>query len=241
MIHQPAESMALSRVAAEAPRAVTAGLDDVLTKPRARGWIHVGAAVVALVAGAPLIVAAWGSGSARTGWAALVYAAAIVSMFSVSAVYHRVRWTSAVRMKWMKRADHSLIFVFIAGSYTPFMLLAMPPDMGVRILALVWSGAAAGVVLKMFWPSSPRWVGLPLYLLLGWVAVWYAGSLHAGGGSTVVVLLASGGVLYNTGAVFYWLRWPDPWPRTFGYHECFHALTVAAALCHYIAVWGVIV
>lgn len=242
MIYESARPrVAIAPATTDRPRALADVLTDVLNKPRARGWIHVGAAGTAVVAGAPLIAAAWGSGSARTGWAALVYACAIVAMFSVSAVYHRVRWTSAVRMKWMKRADHSLIFVFIAGSYTPFMLLAMPPHTGVRMLVLVWLGAGAGVVLKMLWPSSPRWVGLPLYLLLGWVAVWYAESLRVGGGATVVALLAAGGVLYNVGAVFYWLRWPDPWPHTFGYHEFFHAFTAAAALCHYIAVWGVIV
>jgi hemolysin III len=249
VIHQPADlttrplvavAPAVPATADHPPRSLADSLTDALNKPRARGWIHVGAAVAAVVAGAPLIATAWSSGSARSGWAALIYAAAIVAMFSVSAVYHRVQWTSAVRMTWMKRADHSLIFIFIAGSYTPFMLLAMPPQLGVRLLALVWMGAGAGVVLKMLWPSSPRWVGLPLYLLLGYVGIWYAESLRIGGGSTVVVLLAAGGLLYNVGAIFYWLRWPDPWPETFGYHELFHALTVAAALCHYIAVWGVI-
>lgn len=122
------------------PRAFAGVLTDVLNKPRARGWIHVGAAATAAVGGALLIAAAWGTGSALSGWAALIYAAAVVAMFSVSAAYHRVRWRSAARMKWMKRADHSLIFVFIAGSYTPFMLLAMPPHTGVPVLVLVWLG-----------------------------------------------------------------------------------------------------
>lgn len=247
MIHEPAESTR-PRVAvapavpatADLPRALADVLTEVLHKPRVRGWIHLGAAAGAVIAVTPLIAAAWESGSARSGWAAVIYAAAIIAMFTVSAVYHRVRWTSASRMKWMKRVDHSLIFVFIAGSYTPFMLLAMPPQTGSRVLALVWAGAVAGVVLKMLWPSSPRWVGLPLYLLLGYVAIWYADALRVGGGLTIVALLAAGGALYNVGAIFYWLRWPDPWPRTFGYHELFHAFTVAAATCHYVAVWGVI-
>jgi hemolysin III len=248
VIHESAESTRPRAAVAPAvpttadlPRALGGVLSEVLDKPRARGWIHVVAAAGAVVAGVPLIAVAWESGSARSGWAAVVYAAAIIAMFSVSALYHRVRWTSATRMKWMKRLDHSLIFVFIAGTYTPLMLLAMPPPTGGRVLGLVWAGALAGVVLKMLWPSSPRWVGLPLYLLLGYVGIWYADSLWVGGGPAIVALLAAGGVLYNVGAIFYWLRWPDPWPRTFGHHELFHAFTVAAALCHYAAVWGVVV
>jgi hemolysin III len=140
----------------------------------------------------------------------------------------------------MKRLDHSLIFVFIAGSYTPFALLAMPNHTGTEVLIVVWTGAAAGVALKMLWPSAPRWVGVPLYLLLGWTAVLFAEILHRGAGLAAVVLLVAGGVLYNVGAVFYGLRWPNPWPRTFGYHEFFHAFTAAAAVCHYVAVWVVV-
>ncbi|MBX9640722.1 MAG: hemolysin III family protein, partial [Mycobacteriaceae bacterium] len=122
----------------------------------------------------------------------------------------------------------------------PVALLAMPPRTGAEVLAIVWTGAAAGVALKMWWPSSPRWVGIPLYLLLGYVAIWFAGTLLDGGGPIVVGLLVAGGVLYNVGAIFFGIRWPDPWPRTFGYHEFFHALTAAAATSHYVAVWFVV-
>jgi len=130
---------------------------------------------------------------------------------------------------------------FIAASYTPFALLAMPERTGAEALTLVWAGAGAGVVLKMCWPSAPRWLGLPLYLLLGYSAIWFAGTLVDGAGLTVVALLVIGGVLYNIGAVFYGLRWPNPWPTTFGHHEFFHAFTAAAALCHYFAAWGLII
>jgi hemolysin III len=140
----------------------------------------------------------------------------------------------------MKRVDHSLIFVFIAGSYTPIALLAMPTSTGTLVLAVVYTGAATGVALKMLWPSAPRAVGLPLYLLVGYVATWFAGTLLDDAGAVVVALLVAGGVLYNIGAVLYAFSWPNPWPQTFGYHEFFHAFSAAAAVCHYIAVWLII-
>jgi hemolysin III len=161
-------------------------------------------------------------------------------MFSISAIYHRKHWHNPAALKWMKRLDHSAIFIFIAGSYTPFALLAMPPRTGNLVLTIVWAGAAVGVALKMWWPSAPRWVGVPLYLLLGWVAIWFAGSLLDGGGPIVVALLVLGGLLYNVGAILYAIRWPNPWPHTFGYHEFFHAFTAAAAVSHYVAVWFVV-
>jgi hemolysin III len=140
----------------------------------------------------------------------------------------------------MKRIDHSMIFVFIAGSYTPLAMLAMPDDTGRLVLTIVYGGAAAGVALKMWWPSAPNAVGVPLYLLLGYVAVWFAPELLRGGGVVAVVLLVAGAVFYNIGAIFFALQWPNPWPRTFGYHEFFHAFTAAAAICHYVAIWFVV-
>lgn len=213
---------------------------DFLGRPRARGWIHFCSALAAIVAGAGLVYAAWIASSPRAVWAALIYTATIVAMFSVSALYHRVTWHSPTALKWMKRLDHSLIFVFIAGSYTPFALLAMPPHTGNQVLIMVWSGAAAGVALKMLWPSAPRWVGVPLYLMLGYTAILFAGTLLHGAGVAAVALLVAGGVLYNIGAILYGVRWPNPWPRTFGYHEFFHAFTAAAAICHYVAIWFVV-
>jgi hemolysin III len=215
-------------------------VSNFLGRPRARGWIHLCSAVTAIVAGVALVSVAWIAASPKAGWATLIYTAAIVAMFSVSATYHRVHWRSPTAQMWMKRADHSLIFIFIAGSYTPIALLAMPPRTGTQVLTVVCTGAAAGVALKMLWPSAPRWLGVPLYLLLGWAAIWFTGTLLDSAGVAVVALLAAEGVLYNIGAIFYGLCWPNPWPQTFGYHEFFHAFTAAAAICHYIAIWVVV-
>jgi hemolysin III len=219
------------------PLAIVGDAVDVLTKPRMRGWIHFYAAWLAIIFGATLVSVSWALKSPRAGHATLVYAAATVAMFAVSATYHRVHWKSAAARKRMKRLDHSMIFVFIAGSYTPFARLAMGHHAGNQVLWIVWGGAAAGVLLKVCWPTAPRWVGVPLYLLLGWVAVWFAPTIIHVAGVAAMVLLAVGGVLYSVGGVLYGLRWPDPWPKTFGYHEFFHALTALAALCHYIAMW----
>lgn len=223
------------------PEVVAATITTFLDRPRARGWIHVYSAAIAIFAGAALVPVAWVTVSPKAGWASLIYALGIVGMFGISAAYHRVRWSSPAAQRWMMRADHSAIFVFIAASYTPFALLAMPAPTDAEVLTLVWSGAAAGVALKMLWPSAPRWVGLPLYLMLGYTAIWFAGTLVDGAGLAVVTLLALGGALYTIGAIFYGLRWPNPWPRTFAHHEFFHAFTAAAALCHYAAAWGLLI
>ena len=241
MINTPASGHARTSVYNDlpqlVPQVVADTVDDLLGMPRARGWIHLFSAATAVVAGAVLVSVAAVEASPKAGLAALVYAATIVAMFSVSAAYHRVQWRSARAQKWMKRADHSMIFIFIAGCYTPIALLAMPPRIGVQVLTVVYAGAAAGVALKMLWPSAPRRVGVPLYLVLGYVAIWFVGPLLHGAGVLVVVLLVAGALLYNVGAIFYGFSWPNPWPRTFGYHEFFHAFTVAAATCHYIAIW----
>jgi hemolysin III len=214
--------------------------ESVDDDPRARGWIHVCLAAIFILGGAALVPVAWIATSPKAGWATLIYTATIVAMFSVSSVYHRVQWRSSTSEKWMKRADHSMIFLFIAGSYTPFALLAMPDATGRLVLTIVYGGAAAGIALKMRWPSAPRAVGVPLYLLLGYVAIWFAPTLLHGAGVAAVALLVAGAVLYNVGAILYGLRWPNPWPSTFGYHEFFHACTAAAAICHYIAIWIVV-
>lgn len=213
------------------------GAAAVLTKPRMRGWIHFYSAWLAIVCGATLVSVSWAVQSPRAGHSTLVYAAATVAMFAVSATYHRVNWKSVKTRKLMKRLDHSMIFVFIAGSYTPFARLAMPQDTGVLVLWIVWGGALAGVLLKVCWPSAPRWLGVPLYLMLGWVAVGYAPTIIHTAGVAAMVLLAVGGGLYSIGGLLYALRWPDPWPSTFGYHEFFHAFTAVAAILHYIAMW----
>lgn len=208
-------------------------------KPRLRGWIHLWAFGVAVVAGAVLVAGATGV-SARAGFATAIYATTVCGVFGVSATYHRVHWPTVRARTWMKRADHSMIFLFIAGSYTPFAMLGLPPETGRTLLAVVWAGALAGVALKMLWPTAPRWVGVPLYLILGWAIVPVAGELAGQVGWAPLILLAVGGVLYSVGAILYATKWPNPWPATFGHHEFFHAGTVVAALCHYVAVWLVV-
>jgi hemolysin III len=210
---------------------------QALVKPRARGWIHLVSAVFAVVAGASLISVSWPLAGLKAGLATFIYTVAVVGMFTVSAVYHRVTWKSVRTRTWMKRLDHSMFFVLIAGTYTPFAMLAMPPDAGTVVLCIVWGGALVGVLLKMCWPTAPRWVGVPLYLVLGWVSAFYVAVILHNAGVAAMVLLAVGGTLYSIGGILYALRWPDPWPSTFGYHEFFHACTAVAAICHYIAIW----
>jgi hemolysin III len=225
------------RGAEDLPEAVAEGVAQFLGKPRLRGWIHVYSAVIAVVCGAALVAVSWSLQSTRAGIATLIYTLTIVAMFTVSGTYHRVNWTSTTARTWMKRADHSMIFLFIAGSYTPFAMLALPEASGEVLLWIVWGGALAGVALKMLWPSAPRWLGVPLYILLGWVAAWFIGPILHGAGVAAVVLLIVGGALYSVGGVLYALKWPNPWPTTFGHHEFFHACTAVAAICHYIAMW----
>lgn len=219
------------------PQVLADTFADFFHAPRARGLIHLVCAATAIVAGAVLVPVAWLMASPKAGLATLVYTATIVGMFTVSAIYHRVQWKSPDARKWMKRADHSMIFIFIAGSYTPFAMLAMPPSDGRLVLAIVWGGALAGVILKMCWPTAPRWVGVPLYLMLGWVAIGFSSTLLHGAGVPALVLLIVGGAFYSVGAILYAMKWPNPWPLHFGHHEFFHAATVIAATCHYIAVW----
>jgi hemolysin III len=223
--------------AEDLPEAVVDHVAHALGRPRARGWIHVYSAVVASIAGATLVSVSWALESTRAGMATLIYTTTIVAMFAISGAYHRVNWKSGLVRTWMRRADHSMIFVFIAGSYTPFALLALPSQKGMVLFWIVWGGAVAGVLLKTCWSSAPRWVGVPLYLLLGWVAIWFVGPILEGAGVTALVLLIVGGALYSVGGMLYAMKWPDPWPTTFGHHEFFHACTAAAAICHYIAMW----
>ncbi|MBE7163370.1 MAG: hemolysin III family protein [Williamsia herbipolensis] len=209
-------------------------------RPRMRGWIHLYAGFVAIATGIALVAVSAVVTGAEAAVACAIYAVTVCGVFGVSATYHRVRWTTQSARTWMKRADHSMIFVFIAGSYTPFCVLGLPSPTRWIVLGVVWGGALAGVALKMAWPGAPRWVGVPLYILLGWTIVFVAPTLVDHVGVTVLVLLAVGGVLYSGGAILYATRWPNPWPTTFGHHEFFHAATVVAALVHYVAIWLVV-
>ena len=206
-------------------------------RPRLRGWLHLWSFITSVATGATLIALAASTVSARAALATSVYGLTVLGLFGVSALYHRITWKSDRVRTWMKRLDHSMIFVFIAGTYTPFALLAMDPGTGSTVLWVVWIGALAGVTLKLAWPHAPRWLGVPIYIALGWVAVFVLPELLHHAGVAALVLLLVGGALYTVGAVFYATRWPNPWPQVFGYHEFFHAATVVAAICHYIAIW----
>lgn len=213
-------------------------VDAPHVKPRARGWIHLVSAIVAVAAGAALISVSWALAGREAGLATVVYTISVVGMFAVSATYHRITWKTVHGRIQMKRLDHSMIFIFIAGTYTPFALLAMDNNHQERlVMSIVWGGALAGVLLKLCWPTAPSWVGVPLYLLLGWVSAFFIATIMHNAGVAAMVLLAVGGVFYSVGGILYALKWPDPWPTTFGYHEFFHACTAIAAICQYIAIW----
>lgn len=202
-----------------------------------RGWIHLWSFVVSLFACATLIAVSAALVGPAAALATSVYSATVLGLFGTSALYHRGTWTTERSRRVMRRLDHSMIFVFIAGSYTPFAVLAMAPDTARWVLIVVWSGALAGVALKSSWPSAPVRVGVPIYLALGWVAAFVLPDLLTNGGVAALVLLLTGGFVYTLGALVYATRWPNPWPRTFGFHEIFHVATVLAAVCHQIAVW----
>jgi hemolysin III len=206
-------------------------------KPRLRGWIHLWSFVSALIAGITLISLAGATVSAYAALGTTVYVVTVLGLFGVSALYHRKTWRTVGARTWMRRLDHSMIFLFIAGTYTPLAMMALQPTTGAVVLAVVWGGALGGVVLKLAWPNGPRWVGVPVYVALGWVAVFVLPDLMERAGVAALVLLLVGGVLYTAGALFYAMRWPDPWPRTFGYHEFFHSAVSAAAICHHVAIW----
>ncbi|HEY2042120.1 MAG TPA: hemolysin III family protein [Jatrophihabitans sp.] len=212
---------------------------DVITavfKPRMRGWLHAYAAVVSIGTGATLIVVAAALRGAHAGWSTAVYAATVTALFSTSALYHRLRWGPRGH-GLMKRLDHSMIFVFIAGTYTPFAALTLPKASSIAVLVVVWTGAIFGVGLQTAWPDAPRLVSVPLYIALGWVAVFVLPQLLHEYGVATLVLIAAGGLIYTLGALAYAFKKPNPYPGTFGFHEVFHLCTLVAAICHYVAIW----
>ena len=210
-------------------------------KPRLRGRLHQGSFVFSMAAGAVLITAA--ATTTRTALPTVsvaVYVATVLGLFGISALYHRGRWRTARSQGLMRRLDHSMIFMFIAGTYTPVSAMALSGTTRILVLSVVWAGALGGVALQLAWPGAPRWVGVPVYLALGWVAVFVLPDLLHRVGVAALALLLAGGALYTIGALCYALRRPDPWPATFGFHEFFRAATVLAATCHYIAIWFVL-
>jgi hemolysin III len=202
-------------------------------KPRLRGVFHQWAFFAALAAGVVLVLLADGL---RERFASWVYAAALAAMFGVSALYHRVDWRTPARRAWARRLDHSTIFLFIAGTYTPFALLAFEGASAAGLLAVVWAGALVGLAVNLCWIDAPKWVGALAYLGVGWVGVVVAPQLFPSLGPAAATLVLVGGALYTAGAVIYTMRRPDPFPAVFGYHEIFHVLVVAAAGAQFVAV-----
>ena len=202
------------------------------SKPKLRGWLHAGMVPAALIAGVVLVCLA------RTPQAVLacaVYSVTALLLFATSAVYHRGTW-GPLGEALLRRLDHANIFLIIAGTCTPLAVLLLRPEQRSMLLWMVWTGAVAGIVFRVLWVGAPRWLYTPCYLALGWAPVLYLSDFLHTGGAAVVVLIVVGGLLYSAGAVVYALQRPDPSPGWFGYHEVFHALTVAAFTAHYIAI-----
>ncbi len=201
-------------------------------RPLLRGALHTVAAAAAIAGGVYLLLIAE---STRGYVSAAIFAASLVLMYGTSATYHRVRWRPPSRAV-MKRLDHSMIFVLIGGTYTPFCLIVLNNAWGISMLSIIWGVAAAGIFLKIVWPGVPRHLSVALYVTLGWLAVAPAAELAAQLSDSAVALLIAGGALYTIGGVAYALRKPDPWPRVFGYHEVFHLFVVAGSGAHYLVV-----
>jgi hemolysin III len=202
-------------------------------RPRLRGRLHqVAAPLAGLAALAQVAVAPTAAGKA----ACAVFGVGAVLLFTVSSAYHTRTWPERTRL-WLRRWDHANIFVLIASSYTPFAVLLLSAAAARELLAVVWAGALLGAAFQLGWVGAPRWLYVPIYVALGWAAVFWAGDFAAAGRPVVMGLVVLGGLLYTAGALVYGLRRPNPAPGWFGFHEVFHALTVAAFLTHYAGVW----
>src|SRR2546423_12048785 len=202
-------------------------------KPRLRGVSHEWAFFISLAAGGGLIAAA-PSGHARL--AVAIYAFSLSALLGTSALSHRVNWRRPEIRRWMRRLDHSMIFLLIAGTVTPFAVLVMNGPLANALLIAVWAGAAAGIVVELIWVDAPKWVSTLVYLAVGWIGALGFPAIIIEAGLGAGVLIATGGVLYTAGAIVYARQRPDPNPAVFGYHEIFHALVIAAAASHFAAV-----
>ncbi len=201
-------------------------------QPRFRGLWHLWAFIVAIPLGLALGLSA---DSARARVGAAVFAASVVAMFGASTLYHRVSWTPRQRV-WMRRLDHVGIYGLIAGTYTPFGLLALEGAWRPALLVIVWVGALAASLLRFFWPSGPKWPAAATGIGLGWVGIVAVPELIEGAGLAALVLVLVGGLFYTAGALAYVVQRPNPFPGVFAYHEVFHALVTVAVAFQYLAV-----
>jgi hemolysin III len=228
------KEMVRARAAGKAESAKEVASEAIAAvKPRLRGVSHEWAFFVSLVLGAGLIVAAK---TPKATLAVAIYAVSLSALLGTSALYHRVDWTRPNVRRWMRRLDHSMIFLLIAGTYTPFALLVLDGPLADAILVVVWAGAIAGAIVETIWIDHPKWVAALIYVSLGSVAAVAFPQLWLDMGVTGTLLVAGGGLLYMAGAIVYATQRPDPNPRVFGYHEIFHALVIAAAAAHFAAI-----
>jgi hemolysin III len=215
-----------------APEMLVAPDLSTVVKPRLRGWLHAGMVPLVLVGGVVLLFIAR---TPRARFACAIFAISALLLFGVSALYHRFQWSDR-KSGVLRRLDHANIFLIIAGTYTPTTYLLLRGRQQEVLLILIWSGAVAGIAFRVLWLGAPRWIYTPVYIALGWAAVFYLPAFHRTGGSAVVALIITGGLFYTAGGIVYATKRPDPSPRWFGFHEIFHALTIAAFLSHYLAV-----
>ncbi|MCL2544008.1 MAG: hemolysin III family protein [Nocardioidaceae bacterium] len=208
-------------------------------KPKLRGWLHAISTPLIIAAGTVLITL---SPTAATRIGSSLYVASALLLFGVSAIYHRGKWSPRV-WQFLNRLDHSNIYLFIAGSYTPFAITLLHGAAQWWMLGVVWTGALIGVALQLLWPNAPRWLSAPVYIALGWAAIFFipsflsgAEALGVGIGVAIFVLIVVGGALYTLGGLVYGFKWPDPAPRSFGFHEVFHSFTVVAFITQYVGV-----
>jgi hemolysin III len=201
-------------------------------KPRLRGWLHAVTFPLALAAGVVLVVL---SPTVQTKIGSGIFAVSAMLLFGCSAVFHRGTWSPRV-YDVLRRLDHANIFLLIAGTYTPFALLLLEGDSQRLLLMLVWLAALAGVAFRVLWLGAPRWSYVPVYIAMGWAAVFWLEDFASSAGVAVLALIVSGGLLYSAGGLVYGLKRPNPLPRWFGFHEVFHSLTVVAFVLHYVGV-----
>ena len=204
-------------------------------RPMMRGVLHLCVALVAPLGIVLLLVLA---DSPKRYAGAAIFGTSLFLLYASSANYHLVPWPERLDRIW-KRVDHSMIFVLIAGTYTPFFLVVLGRAWGISMLSVIWSLAGAGALLKIIWPDAPRWLGVSLYLALGWIVVIPAAQVVGSLAPAAMLLLLAGGISYTIGGIVYARRRPDPWPRVFGYHEVFHTLVILGSAIHFtvVAVW----
>lgn len=205
---------------------------EIVERPRLRGWLHLGMTPLSIIGGSVLIgLAPSLAGKIGSG----IWLGAAVLLFGTSAAYHLGAWNPKTKAA-LRRWDHANIFVFIAATYTPMALTLLDSSSATILLSVIWAVAIVALLGRVFWLNAPRWLDVVCYLLLGWAGVWWLPAFWSSGGAAVVILILLGGIIYSVGALIYARKRPNPSPKWFGFHEVFHACTVAAAVSHFAAI-----